>query len=98
MNHSQEITDEMAPQTTDPAQVVDNTARNGGTAPLGDGVLAREIIEAADACGTSIRDIPELAKLLFRLDIQGFIPQDIGDLLSVILSWMSELKASWDPE
>jgi type III secretion system FlhB-like substrate exporter len=56
--------------------------------------LTSQLIEEAEAQGTSLNDYPDLTNLLYRLEIYNSIPKDVIDLLSCILDWVREIDDS----
>jgi type III secretion system FlhB-like substrate exporter len=60
--------------------------------------FAKQLIEDAEARGILLNDYPDLTNLLYRLEICNSIPEEIGELVSLILEWVREINgARHDP-
>jgi len=60
--------------------------------------FAKQLIEQAEARGVSLGEYPNLTNLLYRLEIYNSIPEEIGELISLILEWVQEINgARHDP-
>lgn len=59
---------------------------------IGEGDLAKRIVEEAKKHGIYVAEDPQLLSLLTRLDVGDEIPQDMYTAVAVILSWVYWLK------
>ncbi|KPL07147.1 hypothetical protein AMJ86_05630 [bacterium SM23_57] len=73
--------------------------KSGGT-PKGmdHGGFARQVIKTAESKGIQIRSFPDLTNMLFRLELDDTIPQEISDIVGELLTWVLELNNIWELE
>jgi len=58
----------------------------------GEGRLAQAIVEAARAHGVPLREDPELAALLARVDLEACIPPELYEAVATVLAFVYALE------
>lgn len=61
----------------------------------GQGWLARQIIEVAEANGIEVREDADLAQILAQVDVDSEIPLEAFTLVAEILSYVYEKNRDW---
>lgn len=61
----------------------------------GQGWLARQIIELAEANGVEIREDPDLVQILAQVDVDSEIPLEAFTVVAEILSYVYEKNQTW---
>ena len=61
----------------------------------GRGVIAERIVELAKKHGIHVEEDPELADVLYRLDINEEIPQHLYRAVAEILAFVYKKKKAW---
>lgn len=64
----------------------------------GQGWVARQIMEIAEAQGIEVRKDADLAKILAQLDVDSEIPLEAFTLVAEILSYVYQKNQSWPGE
>ena len=61
----------------------------------GQGWLARQIIELAEANGIEVREDPDLVQILAQVDVDSEIPLEAFTVVAEILSYVYEKNQAW---
>lgn len=61
----------------------------------GQGWLARQIVEMAEANGIEVREDADLAQILAQVDVDSEIPLEAFTLVAEILSYVYEKNKTW---
>lgn len=61
----------------------------------GQGWLARQIVEIAEANGIEVREDADLAQILAQVDVDSEIPLEAFTLVAEILSYVYEKNKTW---
>ena len=64
-------------------------------AAKGQGWLARQIVEIAEANGIEVREDADLAQILAQVDVDSEIPLEAFTLVAEILSYVYQKNKSW---